>query len=122
MTREQNIQVGLLITGLAGLAAWWIQSGLLCRIAGVAWLVTLLVPRLYTPVSFLWYGLATRLERLFSVCLLALLFFGVVTPVGWLRRRFGPDAWRLRRFGKGTESVFTPRDHTYRADDMDHQY
>lgn len=122
MTREQNIQVGLLITGLTGLAAWYTQAWLFGRIAGTAWLITLICPRLYTPVSFLWYRLATRLERFFSVWILAVLFFGVVTPVGWLRRRIGKDGWLLRRFGQGTTSVFKMRDHTYRPDDMDHQY
>lgn len=122
MTKVQNIYVGLLLTGTAGLAGWWTHNILFGWLAVLAWGVTLLCPVLYTPVSLCWYGLASRLERLFSVFVLGILFFLVITPVGCFRRRTGKDGGFLSRFGKGTESVFTVCDHTYRPEDLEHPY
>lgn len=122
MKREQNIQVGLLLTGAAGLGGWWTHCALLGWLTLFAWGITLICPVLYTPVSFCWYALAGRLERLFSVFILGILFFVVITPMGCFRRWMGKDGGFLSRFGKGTESVFTVCDHTYRPGDLDHPY
>lgn len=122
MTREQTVQFGLFLALAAWLAGWWTHDPLFDRLCPAALVLTALCPCLYTPLAFAWYALARRLERFFSVILLAVLFYGVLTPVGCLRRWLGKDTWRLRQFGKGTESVFTVRDHPYQSDDLEHQY
>jgi hypothetical protein len=121
MTKEQNTGFGatvslvLLITGrLSGtdMNSWSIA----------VLLVTALCPRIFTPLSAVWYMLGRRLERFFSTVILFLVYFLVVTPVGLLRRLFAKDALSIRRFGKGRESVFNVREKEFCVDDLEHPY
>jgi hypothetical protein len=54
--------------------------------------------------------------------LLTVLFFGVLTPIGLVRRALGHDAMRLRQWRRDRESVFTVRDHHYAPADIDRPY
>jgi hypothetical protein len=75
---------------------------------GAAWLATgplailflaaaLLRPAALAPVNRLWFRLGLLLHKLVSPLLMALLFYGVVTPTGLLIRMLGKDPLRLLR-------------------------
>lgn len=49
------------------------------------------------PSPQLWRSAALRVHAAVSTALLAVLFYGVVSPAGLLRRIFGGDPLRLRR-------------------------
>jgi hypothetical protein len=57
-----------------------------------------------------------------SRVLLTMLFFGLVTPLGLLRRLGGADPMQMKKWKKGNDSVFRTRDHTYTAEDIEHPY
>jgi hypothetical protein len=57
-----------------------------------------------------------------SRVLLALVFFGLVTPVGILRRLAGKDPLKLRAFKAGEESALLDRNHTFTASDLERPY
>lgn len=49
------------------------------------------------PVYRAWMGVAFAIGQVMSRVLLAIVFFGVITPLGWLGWLIGRDRLRLRR-------------------------
>jgi hypothetical protein len=93
--------------GFLGVLALWRGHGpwpvwiVLCAaFVGLA----LLTPALLGPFNRLWMRLGRLLSRIVNPIVMTVLFFGVVTPVGWLMRLTGKDPLRLK---------FEPRAETY---------
>ena len=53
-------------------------------------------PRWLRPLNRAWMGFGTFANTIVTSILMALVFFGVVTPLAWLRRRLGHDPLSLR--------------------------
>lgn len=84
--------------------------------------VTLVAPALLAWPNRLWLRLGLLLNRIVSPIALAILFYGVVTPIGVLRRVFGTDSLRLRR-DAGQESYWINRDPPGpKPDSLNHQF
>lgn len=71
-------------------------------------LLALLLPRLLAPLNRAWSRLGLLMGRLFNPLMLAILFFGLITPVALLTRLFGRDELRLRN--RALNSYWIPRD------------
>lgn len=84
--------------------------------------VDMICPVIFKPFAFLWFGLAKIMGTFMSKIMLALVFFLVVFPIGFLRRISGKDSLRLRQFRKEKTSVFAERNHEYTAADLDKPY
>ncbi len=54
-------------------------------------------PGLLGPPNRAWAWIGRRLNRVVSPLLIMVLFYGVITPVGWAMRAVGKDPLRLRR-------------------------
>ncbi|MDR1408020.1 MAG: hypothetical protein LBJ23_08255 [Tannerella sp.] len=121
MTKEQNTGFGAVAALVLLVAGRWSGNDLDVPIIAVL-LASLLCPRVWTPLSFVWYTTGRWIERLFSSVVLFLVYFLVVTPVGLLRRLFAKDTLSVRRFGKSRESVFSVKEKKYRADDLKYPY
>ena len=80
------------------------------------------VPLLFRPASVVWFGFSHLLGTVMSKLLLAIVFYGVVTPVGLVRRLLGHDSLRLRAFKGGDTSVMHPRAHVYVPGDLEKPY
>jgi hypothetical protein len=95
---------------------------------GILWaaialhVVNMTVPRIYGPVAVVWLGLSHLLGTVMSKILLSILFFGVVTPIGILRRLLGKDSLKLRAFKASEESVMSVRNHMYVGRDIEKPY
>jgi predicted membrane metal-binding protein len=61
------------------------------------------------PLNRLWLKLGLLLSKIVSPVVLALLFYGTVTPVGLLMRAVGKDPLRLRR-NAAAASYWIPRE------------
>jgi len=85
-------------------------------------LVTMTAPGLFRPFAKFWFGLSHALGTVVSKVLLSLLFFLLVTPVGFVRRLLGKDAMQLKAWKAGTASVFRSRDHVFSREDLEHPY
>lgn len=94
----------------------WLYSAMILHV------VNMVVPRIYAPIAVLWLGLSTVLGTVMSKVLLSILFFGLVTPIGALRRFFGKDSLQLRAFKAGEESVMIVRNHLFVASDIEKPY
>ena len=88
---------GLIFTGffaLVGLAPLLRGSsprtGALALGAGIL-IVTLLRPGWLAPLNRLWTGLGLLLHHVMNPVVLGLLFFGAITPMGWVMRRLRQD-------------------------------
>ena len=122
ISRRQNTDVGVVL-GLALLVVGLVSGGTVWyQIAVLALLVTGLVPVIYTPLSWLWFGFALLVELLFSAIILTLIFYLIVTPMALLRKLFFKDILCLRSFKKGVGSVFVMRNKIYKAEDMENQF
>jgi hypothetical protein len=92
---------------------------------GILWaaialhVVNMTVPRIYGPIAVVWLGLSHLLGTVMSKILLSILFFGVVTPIGILRRIFGKDSLKLRAFKASEESVMLVRNHMFVGRDIE---
>ena len=78
--------------------------------AGIAFaLVAIARPAALAPLNRMWMALGKLLNRIVSPIVLAILFFGVVWPLGFVMRRAGGLAFRLTRAAPG-ESYWVVRE------------
>ncbi len=89
-------QIGGIFLLIGGVLAWhWGAFGTLVMIllglGGVLLVVGLSFPAALRPIYKLWMGLALVLGFVMSHVLLAVVFFGLVTPIGLVMRLFGHD-------------------------------
>jgi len=116
--RETGILFGVisLFLGLYTTDKFWfiIAIGIL--------MVTLLIPILLKPLAFLWFGFSKMLGWVTSRIILFVIFWGLVTPMGLIRKAMGKDSMRLRQFKKGGKSAFTERNHEFIASDLKYPF
>jgi len=87
----------------------------------VVLVLALLVPGLFRPFAFVWWGLAAILATVGSKVMLTVIFVLVVMPVGLLRRVLGADAMRTRSW-RGEGSVFVDREGAFSGEDLEAPY
>ena len=87
-------------------------------IALIVLLVNMVCPRAYKPLAKWWFALSNLLSRIVPRILLGILFYGMVTPVGLLRRVLGKDPLQLKKWKKGRGSVLRERNHTLSSKDI----
>jgi hypothetical protein len=80
------------------------------------------IPQIYRPVAVIWFGFSHLLGMIVSKILLSIVFFTVVTPVGFIRRLLGKDTLQLRAFRSSGESVMVKRNHTFTPGDIEKPY
>ena len=119
ITKDQSRDTGMAMVLLALLVYLKTRRDGLLYAAMILHAVNMIVPRIYAPVAVLWFGLSQLLGAVMSKILLSILFFGLVTPIGVLRRLFGRDSLKLRAFKSGEESAMLVRNHRFVAQDME---
>ncbi len=103
------LAAGLAVVGLLPLVArrpvrWWALA-----VSGGLAVVGLLRPSFLFPVRWLLTRLGLAVSAVISALVATLLFYLVVTPIGFLRRRQGRDPLGLR-FDAGAASYWKQRD------------
>ncbi len=91
-------------------------------IAIVILLVTLLIINFLKPLAFLWFGFSKVLGWVTSRIVLFVIFWGLVTPMGLIRKAMSKDSMRLRQFKKGGKSAYTERKHEFTTSDLKYQF
>jgi hypothetical protein len=81
-------------------------------------LVCMTVPIVFKPFAKLWFGLSHFIGTFLSKIILSIVFYTIITPMGLLRQILGKDSLMLKKFKKGTDSVFVERNHTYKSEDI----
>jgi hypothetical protein len=83
---------------------WWVIA-----LGFVAFALALLMPRIYAVPTHLWLKLGELLSRIVSPIALAILFFGIFVPFGWVLRMAGRNALRLG-YNRNASTYWSPRD------------
>lgn len=122
VTKDQSRDTGMAMVLLALLIYLKTKRGGFLYAAVLLQVVDMIAPRAYGPVAVVWLGLAEMLGTVMSRVLLFILFFGLVTPIGILRRLFGKDSLKLREFKAGEESAMTVRNHVFVGQDLERPY
>jgi len=107
-------EFGLIVGGvLVLLSAWWLYRGKFASasqvtlpIGAVLVLLGLLLPRALIWPNKAWMALAEVLSFVSTRILLAVVFFLVVTPIGFIKRLWGWDP--LHRRAESTHSYWRP--------------
>lgn len=90
--RRFALTVGGMFVALAAVT-WWRGRLEVCVVFGILGALLILagltIPTRLGPVSRAWMGMAHLLSRVTTPMFLGIVFFVVVTPVGWLKRLFG---------------------------------
>ncbi|UJX42453.1 hypothetical protein K9F62_07230 [Desulfovibrio sp. JY] len=121
-TREQAKDTGMALV-LVSLIVFFVTREIrYATIAALLLLLDMIAPALYKPVAKLWFGLSNVMGMVMSKVLLSLIFYLVLTPMGVLRTLGGKDPMRMRQFGKGEDSAFRVRDHTFVAADIEQPF
>lgn len=120
--RQKSIETGMSLA-LVCLLVFLLGGERGFVVAGTAVLaLTMAYPSVFRPISRVWLAFAATCGAVGAKVVLSVVFYGLVTPVGAVRRLLGTDSLQLRRFGKGEGSAFTVRDKTYAAKDVETPY
>jgi hypothetical protein len=122
MTKDQSRDTGMALVLLGLLIYLKTRRDGLLYTAMILHVVNMIWPRIYAPVAVLWLGLSHLLGTVMSKVLLSILFFGLVTPIGVLRRLFGKDSLKLREFKSSEESAMLVRNHLFAGQDIEKPY
>jgi multisubunit Na+/H+ antiporter MnhG subunit len=95
------------------------HNGLFFKIATLLLVVNMIWPTGFRPVARIWIGGSVLLGTVVSKILLSIIFFGLVTPIGVVRRIAGADAMLLKQWKKGSSSVFKERNYQFQAKDVE---
>ncbi len=79
-------------------------------------------PSVFGPLSKWWFKLSSGISAVMSRVILTSCFFGIVTPIGLLRRMTGADPMQFKKWKNGSNSVFWVRDRTIDAKDLEQPY
>jgi hypothetical protein len=122
ITKVKAVNTGMALVLILLIIFLNMQRPLLVWLAVAALVLGMLAPSLYLPLAWAWYGFARLLGAVVSRLLLTVVFFLVVTPVGWIRRLAGKDALRLKCFKTGHGSVLRTTDHKFTPQDLEHPF
>jgi len=122
ISKEQSKDTGMAMVLLLLLASGAFRREILVAAAVVALVAGMVWPLIYRPVAVLWLGATHLLGTVVSKILLTIVFFGVVTPIGLIRRFMGIDSMRLKQFKSAEDSVMIIRNHTFTGQDIEKPY
>jgi saxitoxin biosynthesis operon SxtJ-like protein len=107
-------EFGLIVGGIfVLLSGWWIYRGkfhsvsqVTLPLGAVLVLLGIVLPRALVWPNKAWMALAEALSFVSTRIILAVVFFGIMTPIGFVKRLFGWDP--LSRRAPASESYWRP--------------
>jgi hypothetical protein len=122
--RKFGLTVGSALVVLASIA-WWrghtTTSPIMGTLGGLMLAAGILIPSHLGPVERAWMGLAHVISRVTTPVFLAVVYFGVITPIGLVMRLFGRGTLGAR-IGPG-DSYWVAREPGSRSRrDMERQF
>jgi hypothetical protein len=84
---------------------WWLLGIALAFVAAA-----LCVPHLLKPLNWVWFKLGLMLHHIINPIIMAVIFYGAITPMALLLRALGKDLLRVRSRPKAGGSYWIPRD------------
>ena len=119
--RKQNMEFGIVLALTLVIISAYCQIALTVPVI-IALVITLVAPKIYAPFTWCWFRLSDLLGLVATRCILFVLFFMIITPIGILRRLMKKDTFYLKQFGKGSGSTFIEQEKKFNVQDLDKQY
>jgi|GEM_PF-1433006 hypothetical protein len=114
---EYEESVVVLGCGLSFIALFWGLPWALFVFSPIM-VAGLLLPRLAFGLHVAWSFLGMLLSSISGTILLGVMFFGILTPLAWIRRVFGTSHFRK----KDRSSFFDTTQHTYGPKDLENPW
>ena len=113
-SRRAEREFGLIVGGVfLALSLWWVYRGkfphlrqVTLPLGGLLALLGLVFPAALIWPNKVWMALAEGLSFVTTRVILAFVFFVIVTPIGFIKRRFGWDP--LNRRAAASDSYWVP--------------
>ncbi|OGP69997.1 MAG: hypothetical protein A2Y80_06005 [Deltaproteobacteria bacterium RBG_13_58_19] len=121
-TPEQSRDTGLAMILICLLLAYFGQRPQFVPLALILLILAMVWPAIFRPLAGPWFGLSHLLGGVASKIILTVLFFGLVLPIGLIRRLLGADPLQLKKWKKATDSVFYNRQGPVQPQDLEKPY
>ncbi len=121
-SRDQSKDTGMALVLICLFVAYFGEHPRFLLLAMLLLVADMVWPNLFFYPAKVWFGIAHLMGTIVSRVVLTVLFYGVVTPLGAVRRMGGSDLMRKNQWKKGKTSVFTTRDHRYGPEDIERPY
>ena len=121
-TPAQSRDTGLAMILICLLLAYFGQRPQFVPLALILLILAMVWPASFRPLAGPWFGLSHLLGGVASKIILTVLFFGLVLPIGLIRRRLGADPLQLKKWKKATYSVFHNRQGPVQPQDLEKPY
>lgn len=122
INNERARDTGMAMVLILLLLELFLGSGTYYKLAIPTLVINMIIPRVFYPFAYLWFGFAHIMGTIMSKILLFLVFIIMVIPVGVIRKIIGRDNLKLKNWKKSSDSVFINRDHLYTANDIEKPY
>ncbi|RFS26965.1 hypothetical protein DVR12_04060 [Chitinophaga silvatica] len=122
ITKSQAMEFGQVAALAAMVAGLYYHNWQFVLLAVTCLLITILAPRLFSPLARIWLGFSELLGVVNVHILLTIIFSLIVLPIGLWRRWRGRDSLLLRQFKKGSNSVMVNCQKTYKPADLQHTF
>jgi hypothetical protein len=119
---DQARDTGLAMCMLLLLLSYFGKYFQLMPVAILLLFLSMAWPNAFTPLSKWWFKFSSTISAAMSRVILTFLFFGIITPTGFLRRLIGADPMQFKKWKKGKGSVLWVRDKTIEAKDLEQPY
>jgi hypothetical protein len=117
-TKTYAKDIGLIIVLILLLIAYWKNNLVLILPATGILIAAMTVPMIFMPAAVIWYYFSLLLQKITNPIVLAIVFIGVITPVGLIRRCLGYDPMKKEFWKKGAGTVFVDKNHIFTASDL----
>ncbi len=85
-------------------------------------LLMLVLPVVFRPIAFVWFGLGHSLGRISSTIIIGLTYVLILLPTAVVIKLIGRDVLKLKQFKRDSSSVFLHRAHSYKREDILNPY
>ena len=117
-TQTYTKDTGLVIVLFLLVTAYWKESSFFILLAIGTLVVVMTIPVILKPLAVIWYFFSITLGSITNRIILTVIYWGVLTPIGIIRRSLGFDPMKRKAWKDGTRSVFTERNHPVTSDDL----
>jgi hypothetical protein len=118
LTHREISDSGMAFVLIALIVFLFTENAVAVYVAFAAQILNMTIPLVFKPFAWLWLGFSKVVGAFISRIILAFVFYFIVTPVAIIRKLLGKDTLLLKRFKKGTGSVFVERNKKYDNSDI----
>ena len=123
ISSEQARDTGMAMFLICLLIAFFGHQQKFYSMAILLLVVNMIRPNVFKPLAKLWLGFSQILGSVMSKLILAIIFFVLVMPVGFIRKAMmGKDRLRIKKWKNGHDSVFKTREHEFTSADIKNPY